>query len=89
MDCANTWVVTMTEDSLNREIAFLEDMAETLENEFAVKTYLELEKLISAKKEIVASFHNQEKKRPMTNAERQRKFREKQKILKRSLEGQK
>ena len=32
---------------------------------------------------------SQEKKRPMTNAERQRKFREKQKILKRSLEGQK
>lgn len=32
---------------------------------------------------------SQEKKRPMTNAERQRKFREKQKMLKRSLEGQK
>lgn len=55
MNYANMWVVTMTKDSLNREIAFLENLAETLKKGWTVKAYLELEEYISGKKKVAES----------------------------------
>ena len=55
MNYANMWVVTMTKDSLNREIAFLENLAETLKKGWTVKVYLELEEYISGKKKVAES----------------------------------
>ena len=55
MNYANMWVATMTEDSLNREIAFLESLAETLKKGWTVKAYLELEEYISGKKKVAES----------------------------------
>ena len=55
MNYANMWVVTMTEDSLNREIAFLEHLVDLLKNRWTVRAYQELEQYISEKKKVAES----------------------------------
>lgn len=55
MNYANMWVATITEDALNREIAFLESLAEALKKGWTVKAYLELEEYISGKKKVAES----------------------------------